>query len=658
MLLCRSNRTIITYPVKIRMRAIDTETPFGTARNVHINFRAKTGTFFSNLFKLANHLLVFFRHYTIEVIKKPFVSILLFPITYCIFWFVIPSIVNLFDIPYFSASNFLFESFGLTSYLSTDLAILSIATSILKLAIPLSLTFFYFSYKEQKALALSSVSFLNYPTLFFGYFSMMALVYSLHLKATLSKYISEHSLINYSSLNRIFSGSFVVWLVISLATLFSGFFAIKIQMLNLSVQSQFNFALKEINKQINIFEHITQNGRKKLLDKIINNLNSIYQLLFLAIDKSTMDFYKEAMKKLKIFLADFHDNDETKRKLESDENEVYDRLYQSILKNQVNLISRLLSFQKIEEANKLMKTFSTLASSNQLYYEALSELGHVCYRFDNINTYLHYIELVFSQSVDQDSLSLFFMHKQLLILCIEKNDTKTLSLVIYSLLKITQQNSNAEGELISQTLIPSPIIKVKLTSDKIIECVLFMIFQACQKTLELSHYSSTGLLVKFIVTNFSGSQINSSYFYSANLIFGDQPFSNPFLPKCNFSEIPTTFNFNKTVMRYCYEKMTLLIYCQQRFVKEINLIMDQNLKVEPLLKYRIFNNGEYLYKKLKKAGDKYGLLFFALNNGEYFDKYIKELSPQMIVEKEVKISTAKISGQTSENRQRKGRRKR
>jgi hypothetical protein len=153
----------------------------------------------------------------------------------------------------------------------------------------------------------------------------------------------------------------------------------------------------------------------------------------------------------------------------------------------------------------------------------------------------------------------------------------------------------------------------KLTSanqdEALSECILYMLIQTLVKSVEISHYSCTGFLTKFIVSNFNGGFIKEVYSASVDNLVRDRNHENPYLKDNRISTISVSFNFNNSSLRYCFEKMSILLYSQQRFVQHYDIAIDRNIQIKPYINIsKLQNNINYLYKKILKVGDKYGLL--------------------------------------------------
>ncbi|MFE4710846.1 hypothetical protein ACFRAM_08210 [Paenibacillus sp. NPDC056722] len=546
--------------------------------------------------------------------KTPF--FIFSPIILIFIYFLLWKISSLIQIPLFQYVHELYTYADLIDHYSTDIAILGVTTKILIVALPLSLTFFYFSYKEQKALAISSASFWNISTRSFGMLALVSIVLGVHLKVTMNTTLAKDPAILIQDMDNLFSLRVLIWLLCFFGTIIFGISAIKVHIANLNYSSQFNFALKKVNKSAKALANTYFDfQRKKAFDNIYSNVDALYQVLFLAIEKNTVSFLKNAMRNWGDALFSLsYDSDFAQKNIigpsKINGDDYYRDMYRSILKNHVTLINKLFTAHKFEDAYESLDIFVKLESKEQEYYTALHELSLLLYKQDNLNVILQILNRITNiyknkeMTVDEVNI----IYKQLLILTIEKNDIKSLSSLIYSLLKNYKQPNSVKG--ISK-IIPLPILTSNIQDSNLNECIVYLVLQSLLKSIELSHYSCTGLLIKFLITNFNGEIIKKTYGIAITNLIKKKKGENPYLAKSKISNIHVSFNFNITTLRYCYEKMSILIYCEQKFVKERKIRISNNINSQPPIDIFGLNYDlGYLFDKLNNVGMKYGLLYF------------------------------------------------
>lgn len=552
-----------------------------------------------------------------KIFRNPLFFILFIPLSYIVIW----KLSHFISFNLFTYSRNLYEFLNLPGDISTDIKILKKLTSILTVALPLSLTFFYFSYREQKALAISSVSFWNNWTLLFGYFSTISLLLGIHLCVIMSPSNSFH-------------GLFGIWVIFFLVATYTGVYSIKTHISNLTLKSQFSFAFNKIEKNLSLLEPAYFKSHKEsIMQKIFSNIDVIYQLIFLAIDKNTVDFYNNSIEAWDGFLSKFCEDEKSNRRKFGDSEfgyVTYSNLRRTILKNQANLISKLLISNKLEDAQYAMRAFVSFESKSSEYYTALHELAVVFYKQDHLNIILDHLSIIAAKHNDHNKTinNIYQVYKQLIVLSIEKNDVKSISKISYSMLnniKPQEQLSKKGGR------IPTPYVIRFQQTDYLDECLLYMMFQTLLKSIELSYYSITGFLVKFIVSNFNGMLVKKVYWEAIDKLIKLQKGENPYLEGNKLSNISVSFYFNSTSIRYCMEKMSILLFCQQKYIKKYRMILDTKINVDPILDISgIKFDQEYLFHKITNVGDKYGLLF--LND----QSFLNEVSSEMLKNKHSK----------------------
>ncbi|MEK5318178.1 hypothetical protein NSS94_02690 [Paenibacillus sp. FSL L8-0644] len=495
--------------------------------------------------------------------------------------------------------------------LSTDIAVIKTLTSVVAFAIPLSLTFFYFSYKEQKALAISNASFSYASALAFVFTCIMAVAFGTHLSVALKTKAS----MPIEKLDAYFSGTIGVWLIFCFMAFRQGIIVVKLHISNLHVKSQTDYSIKQIKENLHCLKYSFAKFQKKMyFNRLYDNVETLYQLMFLSIDKSTSTYYDYCVKNWNRILSDIHEKPENQKYISGPSltkgDDLYLNLYKCILNNQINLLIKLIKSHRFEDANIAFEMLEKLESKKSAYYTALHEIAILSFKLDILDTILirlnNIMETYRHKNDSVNDVNIIF--KQLLIIAIENNDVKSLSRIVYSMLK----NFKTEDMRLKNGRIPIPFMATPEQNIQQNECIIYMLFQALVKTIELSHYSCTGFLIKFMVTNFKGDIIKRVYSIVIDNLITNKKQESPYLKNNVISNVAVSFNFNSTTIRYCFEKMSLLLYCQQKFVLRKGILINFNNTVEPVIKISgIKFEVDYLVEKIKKAGDKYGLLFFS-----------------------------------------------
>jgi len=144
---------------------------------------------------------------------------------------------------------------------------------------------------------------------------------------------------------------------------------------------------------------------------------------------------------------------------------------------------------------------------------------------------------------------------------------------------------------------------------------IFILLQSLLKSIELTHYKSTGFLIKFLITSYDSDTFNKVFndFYSS-------PYENRYLLKKDlYKDIDEDFHMNENVKDYVLLKLFILVYAQQKYViknsvdfwefptelLDISLVSDRNYL-------------DYMFKKLERAKKEYGLMF--LEDDEFMEE--------------------------------------
>ncbi|MGF9644010.1 hypothetical protein AAIH69_13465 [Paenibacillus sp. MABNS29] len=492
---------------------------------------------------------------------------------------------------------------------------------IIPIAMPVSLTFFYFIYKEQKTLAMSN-TFWNKPTFYFVLSSLLAIITAIN--------VNKEIVINNPM---IFVGNNLLFFLIIIMVLTNGLQAIFRHLDSLSIITQLESATKRFESSIAALMLVKQKNEKFSYKNLNNSVESIYQLFFLALDKNMSNSYYEYMLKWEKVLSTFKDEPiqfaATDRRsddivLQINKNTSYFQgLFRAILKNQITLIIKLIQGSKIEDAQRSLKLFHNLCPSEDLlrveFYTSLHELAVLCYKQDFLEPILHELPILQqyenSKNKQRGKNDVNLIFEKLLIMSVLKNDVKSISSISYSAVQnfpMIKKKKNSD-----KLFLPDPFPNNSNKED--INSVLYMLFLSLIKSIELSHYSTSGFLIKFIVTNFDGGIIKKVFGELLTNVIKNGVYENPSVP--NSSRIETTFNLNKKTVRYCTEKMSVLLYCQQRYAFEKNISFNSALFLRPFVvidEAKKIHYFEYIINKLENAKDKYGLYF--LKDNDFFEK--------------------------------------
>ncbi|MEH7574422.1 hypothetical protein, partial [Cytobacillus firmus] len=208
--------------------------------------------------------------------------------------------------------------------------------------------------------------------------------------------------------------------------------------------------------------------------------------------------------------------------------------------------------------------------------------------------------------------STLIIYKNLILKLIIKGNIGLLTSVVYDFKEhIVGGNEQAKQKSNSMFRVIAAQNQIKMKKNAIV-----ILLQSLVKAIEISQYGTAGFLVKFMVTNFNGEDMDDAYkglkqnhtaFTSILEYSDDSP------DKQEDNEIGLV-GLNIETFDYCCKKMRILLYGQQRFAKKERLWFTHNKEINNLLDIGIdFHDctfSHYVMKKVESASSKYGMLFF------------------------------------------------
>ena len=549
-------------------------------------------------------------------------------------------------------SFFSYADFGQANDKSVQSFLLFI-TKISAAGLPIGLTFYYFFYREQKATSESALNRNKTRSLaiIFIVTLIFFLIYTLHLLLPSDDYlkVSENSLIftiNYFDRILISLICFIV-VLISAVTMVIKLFQ------NINIAWLLSRSIDETEYLINLVKYIATSERFKFIrSDIYNDLNylieSIYQMLIYTVDKNLIKAYHHNFTAWNNVVHNMQSGKrviwtglmvDTYLHLFEVDKEDYYGLYRAILKNHFLLVVTLYNKHKIREGAICLKRLllmnprvEQIQRENYVedrltveFFTVLYELSLFLYKNDHIGLYPLINEMNIMLKEKAEFENVIIVYRSLLIKAIDKNDPKLLTELTYALLKSTEV-SLIQVKSIKEPASPRVEAMVRgLNRNKAIQerknigMCLYLLLQGLLKSIELSHYASTGYLVKCIVSNFDSDLLSAVHEQLLeNKLSKDKKLDDRKLAK----EINVSFNINARTATYCMQKLTILIYAQQRFVKEENVhvsVIPKSYIDTSILHCNYLN---YLIEKIT-AVDKYGLLF--LKRDHFMDSVKGEL---------------------------------
>lgn len=369
-------------------------------------------------------------------------------------------------------------------------------------------------------------------------------------------------------------------------------------------------------------------------EKIFLIIEGIYQLLFTALKNDLAKDFDEMFCKVNKRLEELFIEPRKSIFLFDKDPDKYIKFYKDILKNQHSLIIKLYESNHITDAHEALYLLENLLPDSsveldnnvtkkgnvrkyqdliKVYMTVICELGLSLYLKGVIMTPL--MELLLHVMVKKEFLELYiYIYRVWIIKAIENNDIKQEVLLSYSMMGLVEgsgfwnnkQTLDDEYKKMEMVIANQTNEQIEREKNRYVGMCIFVLLNAAVKCIELSQYQSAGFMVKFIVSNFPEDVTNDCFFRLDQKNGHDEKFENAGEYKC-ISGI-SSFNINYKTYKYCLQKLVLLLYCQQKYMLEKEIVIGNALKKKIDLKSFIGRNPEYIYKKIESARDKYGLV--------------------------------------------------
>ena len=408
-----------------------------------------------------------------------------------------------------------------------------------------------------------------------------------------------------------------------------------------SLVEKSNKEIKRLEAIISILPLLVEKKLEKFFnyDLILRELNwkfeVLYQEIFYIVDKNLNITYKKANTYLienLIYLKSLSD-----KISESGYSDEYLDLYVNVLKNHRRLFALLHEKNRRKEEHEILFSMfnfypSVLASieDDQMFGQVVDEFYCQFWGIalelseNNRSEFLKFInELMNRVKYPQEKRNICVVLKSLMVKAVEKENLSFLTELCYLQIKFVNHLINEQNQQPYDDKIENISIKLRnianalqkrrkdlKNSPKYYQGILaFSLIQAGVKTIELSQYTLTGFLVKYIVTNFNYEEIsNAIYNVLDKKIYQDEKLNSLELTKL----LNVYFSINPRTAVYCMKKLILLIQAQQEFQYNNNSgIISFNI----LQKYNgdeFYRNDNftvnYCIEKILSVDNKYGLL--------------------------------------------------
>ncbi|PEE56861.1 hypothetical protein CN277_11080 [Bacillus cereus] len=495
-------------------------------------------------------------------------------------------------------------------------------TDVLKFVIPVTITIYTFSYRERKQIASSMISSIaeKIQLNFFIFFSIV----SFSAGIVLYNWVDEKEAMTYNIL-------LIGWYISVIITGVLLYLVLRKSFHNIDIAKIFPEVIGQVNKEILVFKEMmnlwdgekgteVHKALKEQKQRIHAHMESAYQMLEYMNEKNMNllfdDMHNATKNPLSIFNnVNFFDLEKGKI-LEHDRARVYMELYQSILRNHIKLIVKLFNANKIVKGKETLETLTKelnpeLNTLFQCYNQQLYELTSNFNLGDS-----HKFNILIEALNKIEKGRIYKVYQNLILRAVESNDVKFLCDIVYSVTREEDNLKHYSGILMSN-------VYIDLLRGRIVQKDIHLTLRAILKSIQLGHHSCAGFLVKFLITRFKREDVNIVLEVfsqdSANLVLDFS--ENEQYTDDETDDQKIDFNFNLPTFNYCFYKMTILIYAQQKFSRKNKLprtdILQHNLLLDVRKLLVDCDYTEYLLNKIINVKDKYGLLF--LTNDDFIE---------------------------------------
>ncbi|EAL16591.1 hypothetical protein protein [Bacillus cereus G9241] len=553
------------------------------------------------------------------------------------------------------------------------------ATSILlnafnkffSVSLPLTLTFYYFIYREQKSISSTLVK----GILLWLYLSTTILNLLLGYFIIFNKMYLSNELF----LNKFFF-PLIVWSILVVLSFVFFFLLLNRLLGSLDIGFLFRHTRQVMKWKISEIYYSDIN-REDNYERLNICLESIFQSFEYTMDKGLDKLFEKELKEWDSILVLLMDEAPRKQKrhiitankLVEDSAEDFVEFYRLILKKQGDLLFKLVEKKRLSTLKEVLGTLRSLEPNKievlyPAFITALDEIVLKAYKQKNfpLARLLEILNsIILSYKIENDNekenrtniakvVAVIYIYETLLKEAIEADNVKDITSVTYSLcdifkefIKKEPQNEGSKKTRKIETPLNDAVMmsamensmqntKVSLdnsTNEKIKKIILFILLQMALKSVELSHYKCLGQIVKRITTDFDAKTIGETFndFRKANgnikdtSILKDEIIMNAINSKESMiSHIHIDVAYNNQSLDYCMQKLALLIFGQQYYIMKQELTFTEYYKSCENQDERIdlsfidMKYIDYTLGKIKKVGTGYGLLF--IDESEFVDE--------------------------------------
>lgn len=494
-------------------------------------------------------------------------------------------------------------------------------TDLLKYILPITITIYTFSYRERKQIASSIIS------------STIENI-QLNLFIVFSVFSFSFGLVFYTIFELkeiiLWIKTISIWCILVIASVILLYFIVKRAFRNINIVKLLPEIIDLTNREIIVFKEMINiwDGEKKTkVHKILKeqkkrihaHMESVYQMLSYMNEKNMNLIFEEMLTDIKEPLNVFNSIDffelEEGEPLNEEKLRVYRELYQSILSNHVKLVVKLFNDNKIikgqETLKMLVEELKPKNNNNVLYQCYNQELFDLTsnFKLDDLHKFNLLLESL--NNIEKDKIGK--VYQNLILRAVESKDVKFLCNIIYSVVREEKKNSDSSLTILER-------MSLRFVRTRIIQKDIHLILKAILKSIELGHHSCAGFLIKFLITRFESKDVKLALnkFGKENATVSSDFSENEQESFMETDEQKVDFNFNIQTFEYCFYKMKILIYGQQKYAVLKSLPGDSKKDIEDnYIDIQGIKDDceyiEYLLDKIVNRKVDYGLLYIQNN---------------------------------------------
>ncbi|MGG2014024.1 hypothetical protein [Bacillus sp. S10(2024)] len=487
---------------------------------------------------------------------------------------------------------------------------------------------YVFTHREQKSVSpsMSNVSKKNGLVLIVLGVVFFAMLIGHTLVANFDALMQQKENLHYHNLHvtKVLFLKISLWVISVIYTVIFTISLIKYLFFSMSVDKMVKSSIGETSKNIDDlvifyrhkrFERLFENRYKQLH----HNIESIFQNLKFIGDNNMNKEFEENVLALSLIITKLKQGNQKQQVqnvasylLERDK-EYFRKIYTSMLRNALSLTIHLYKNSHFNKGKKLTSLYFSLYLGNEasLRRHFILSLNEFLDSLDTSNERQLKDFLNGLRRLPEEQT--LIIYKNLMSKLILKKNIEVLTSVVYDFKEHIIDNEQQKAESSNST---ARIIAIQ-NQNKLKNNAILILLQCLIKTIEISQYNITGFLVKYLVTNFNGDELNNAYYTlksapkSFTTIFEQSKENENFNDDTDIGLV----RLNDGTFDYCCKKMCILIYGQQQFAisEKLWFIKEPEQYTTLFSLENEFANctySNYIIKKLENANSRYGLLFF------------------------------------------------